>query len=131
MSPDNEKRQILVADDDPAILRLVSAILEKENYGVTTARDGREAYKILQGSANFIAAIFDVVMPHIAIHEDRKTINERPGDDDDRRTGSKTLVRQFLSRGSSFYAQAIHHGATTYNVADGGWQKLKLVLCRL
>ena len=66
MSPDNEKRQILVADDDPAILRLVSAILEKENYGVTTARDGREAYKILQGSANFIAAIFDVIMPHIS-----------------------------------------------------------------
>ena len=67
MAPDSkEKRQILVADDDPAILRLVSAILEKENYGVTTARDGREAYKILQGSANFTAAVFDVVMPHIS-----------------------------------------------------------------
>ncbi len=62
----NEKRQILVADDDPAILRLVSAILEKENYGVTAARDGREAYKILQGGATFTAAIVDVVMPHIS-----------------------------------------------------------------
>ena len=61
-----EKRQILVADDDPAILRLVSAILEKENYGVTAARDGREAYKILQGGATFAAAIFDVVTPHIS-----------------------------------------------------------------
>ena len=66
-SPDiNEKRQVLVADDDPAILRLVSAILEKENYGVTAARDGREAYKILQGPATFTAAILDVVMPHIS-----------------------------------------------------------------
>src|ERR1700694_729659 len=62
----NEKRRILVADDDPAILRLVSAILEKENYGVVAARDGREAYKILQGDQNFTAAIFDVVMPHIS-----------------------------------------------------------------
>lgn len=61
-----EKRQILVADDDPAILRLVTAILEKDGYGVTAARDGREAYKILQGSASFTAAIFDVVMPHIS-----------------------------------------------------------------
>jgi CheY-like chemotaxis protein len=26
-----EKRRILVADDDPAILRLVSAILERQN----------------------------------------------------------------------------------------------------
>ena len=62
----NEKRRILVADDDPAILRLVSAILEKENYGVVTARDGREAYKILQSDQTFTAAIFDVVMPHIS-----------------------------------------------------------------
>jgi two-component system, OmpR family, response regulator VicR len=61
-----EKRRIIVADDDPAILRLVSAILEKENYGVVQARDGREAYKILQSDPNFTAAIFDVVMPHIS-----------------------------------------------------------------
>ncbi|MCA1605689.1 MAG: response regulator, partial [Acidobacteria bacterium] len=62
----NAKRRILVADDDPAILRLVSAILEKENYGVVSARDGREAYKILQSDPNFTAAILDVVMPHIS-----------------------------------------------------------------
>ncbi|MDQ1706870.1 MAG: two-component system, sensor histidine kinase ChiS, partial [Pyrinomonadaceae bacterium] len=65
-SDNNKKRRILVADDDPAILRLVSAILEKENYGVVVARDGREAYKILQNDPNFTAAIFDVVMPHIS-----------------------------------------------------------------
>jgi CheY-like chemotaxis protein len=65
-SVNKEVRRILVADDDPAILRLISAILEKENYGVVTARDGREAYKILQSDQNFTAAIFDVVMPHIS-----------------------------------------------------------------
>jgi CheY-like chemotaxis protein len=59
-------RRILVADDDPAILRLVATILEKENYRVISARDGREAYKILQTDQNFTAAIFDVVMPHIS-----------------------------------------------------------------
>ncbi|MFN2530622.1 MAG: response regulator [Pyrinomonadaceae bacterium] len=59
-------RRILVADDDPAILRLVATILEKENYAVVTARDGREAYKVLQSDSNFIAAILDVVMPHIS-----------------------------------------------------------------
>ena len=58
-------RRILVVDDDPAILRLVTTIVQKEGYEVLTARDGREAYKILQDDANFIAAIFDVVMPHI------------------------------------------------------------------
>ena len=63
--PQPPSRRILVADDDPAILRLVTAIVEKEGYTVVPARDGREAYKILQGDADFVAGIFDVVMPHI------------------------------------------------------------------
>jgi len=58
-------RRILVADDDPAILRLVTAVLQKEGFTVVQARDGREAFKILQTDANFVAGIFDVVMPHI------------------------------------------------------------------
>ena len=67
-SEENQKqgRRVLVADDDPAILRLVKTILEKENYSVVTARDGRDAYKILQNDQNFTAAVFDVVMPHIS-----------------------------------------------------------------
>lgn len=65
-TPDNiVKGRVLVADDDPAILRLVTAILEKEGYSVVGARDGREAYKALQDDPNFTAAVFDVVMPHI------------------------------------------------------------------
>lgn len=67
MAAQNTKasQRILVADDDPAILRLVTAIVEKEGYTVVTARDGREAYRILQSDANFVAGIFDVIMPHI------------------------------------------------------------------
>jgi len=64
-SGDGGNRRILVADDDPAILRLVATILEKEDFNVVTARDGREAYKTLQADPEFTAAILDVVMPHI------------------------------------------------------------------
>ena len=64
-SDEQKSRRILVADDDPAILRLVTAIVEKEGYKVVQARDGREALKILQTDADFTAAIFDVVMPHL------------------------------------------------------------------
>lgn len=59
-------RRILIADDDPAILRLVATILERDGFAVVTARDGREAYKLLQENPNFTAAILDVVMPHIS-----------------------------------------------------------------
>jgi CheY-like chemotaxis protein len=61
----NEQPQILVADDDPAILRLVKTIVEREGYTVIAARDGKEAYKLLQSGEQFAAAIFDVVMPYI------------------------------------------------------------------
>jgi CheY-like chemotaxis protein len=61
-----DQRRILVADDDPAILRLVTTILEKDNYSVVAVRDGREAYKVLQRDPDFIAAILDVVMPNIS-----------------------------------------------------------------
>jgi CheY-like chemotaxis protein len=57
---------VLVADDDPAILRLVTAVLEKEGFTVVGTRDGREAYKALQDNADFTAAVFDVVMPNIS-----------------------------------------------------------------
>ncbi len=60
-----EPQQVLVADDDPAILRLVKTIVEKQGYSVVSARDGKEAYKILQSGEKFVAAIFDVVMPYI------------------------------------------------------------------
>ncbi len=60
-----EPKQILVADDDPAILRLVKIIIEKEGYAVISARDGKEAYKLLQSGESFVAAVFDVVMPYI------------------------------------------------------------------
>jgi len=65
VSAQNTSGRILVADDDPAILRLVTAIVEKEGYEVVPARDGREAYKLLQTGGDFLACVFDVVMPHI------------------------------------------------------------------
>ena len=63
--PTQQSKRILIADDDPAILRLLTAIIEKEGYEVVTARDGREAYKLLQSDPGFLACIFDVMMPHI------------------------------------------------------------------
>ncbi|HEX7721147.1 MAG TPA: response regulator [Pyrinomonadaceae bacterium] len=65
MGDTNLKGRVLVADDDPAILRLVTTILEKEGFTVVGARDGKEAYKALQEHSDITAAVFDVVMPHI------------------------------------------------------------------
>ena len=57
--------RILLADDDPVIRHLVKSILRKEGHEVVVAHDGREAIRTLQTDANFSAAIFDMMMPHI------------------------------------------------------------------
>ena len=65
LSENNLKGRVLIADDDPAILRLIKTILEKEGFTVVSARDGKEAYKALQDHTDVTAAVLDVVMPHI------------------------------------------------------------------
>lgn len=58
-------RRVLVADDDPIIRRLVTSAVQREGFETVVANDGREAYRILQSDANFRAAIFDMMMPHL------------------------------------------------------------------
>jgi CheY-like chemotaxis protein len=58
-------QRILVADDDPVIRHLVTAVVKKEGYTPVVVNDGREAIRLLQADANFKAAIFDMMMPHI------------------------------------------------------------------
>lgn len=59
------RRRILIADDDPMTLRMVSVIAETQGYETSAAADGREAFKILQQDNDFSAAIFDMKMPHL------------------------------------------------------------------
>lgn len=56
---------VLVADDDPAILKLLKTVIEGEGFFVVTVSNGKEAYKALQAGADIIAAIVDVKMPYI------------------------------------------------------------------
>jgi CheY-like chemotaxis protein len=63
--PSPTSRRILVADDDPVMVRVVTRILADAGYRVVVANDGREAYRILQADADFRAAIFDMKMPHL------------------------------------------------------------------
>jgi two-component system alkaline phosphatase synthesis response regulator PhoP len=58
----SEKHRILVVDDDPDLVESVSMKLESENFSVTKAYDGVEAWdKIKQVRPDLI--ILDVMMP--------------------------------------------------------------------
>jgi DNA-binding response OmpR family regulator len=58
----NEKKLILVVDDDPDLVEAVSMKLESENYRVARAYDGNEAWeKIKEERPDLI--VLDVMMP--------------------------------------------------------------------
>ena len=59
-------RSILIADSDPASLRLLSTIVEEAGFKAVTAQNGRDAHRILQSNANFAAGIFELVLPHVS-----------------------------------------------------------------
>jgi CheY-like chemotaxis protein len=63
---DRDRRsRVLVADDDPLTSQLLTSIAEKEGYAVVSVNDGREAYRVLKSDADFKAAVFNMMMPHL------------------------------------------------------------------
>ena len=56
------KRRIVIADDDPIILSLVSLRLEIADYEVLSAKNGEEALALIRQSEP-VAAILDMQMP--------------------------------------------------------------------
>lgn len=59
-----EEKRILIADDDPVILRLIQVNLELEGYEVITANNGEEA--VAQAKAeNPDLVILDIMMPRL------------------------------------------------------------------
>jgi CheY-like chemotaxis protein/HPt (histidine-containing phosphotransfer) domain-containing protein len=57
--------RVLIADDDPVIRHWLTSILEADGYKVVSTNDGRDAYRLLQGDANFAGAVIDMSMPYL------------------------------------------------------------------
>ncbi|MBE3560468.1 MAG: response regulator transcription factor [Ktedonobacteraceae bacterium] len=59
-----KKTVILVADDDPQLLRLVARNLQFEDYEVMTASDGQQALELIEGRSPDLV-LLDVMMPRM------------------------------------------------------------------
>jgi two-component system response regulator MprA len=55
--------RILVVDDDPDIVDVLSLILESRGYRVITARDGQKALEVLRGTDRPQLVLMDLMMP--------------------------------------------------------------------
>ena len=73
-----EGRTVLVADDDPDILNMVSGVLEVSGYTVLRAKDGYEA-KAVMSNAILDLAVFDLTMPGHGGNELCKMLKALPG----------------------------------------------------
>lgn len=59
-----DKKKILIVDDEPGILEVISLRLEKLGYNVLTAVDGKEALDTIR-SENPDLVLLDLVMPFV------------------------------------------------------------------
>jgi two-component system, OmpR family, alkaline phosphatase synthesis response regulator PhoP len=59
-------RQVLVADDETHIGRIIQLKLEQGPYRVTLAGDGREALEHLRGPARIDVVLLDIMMPYVS-----------------------------------------------------------------
>ena len=70
------KKQILIVDDEPAIVRLVRVKLESDGYAVLTASRGEEALQMLQVDHPDLV-ILDLMMPDMDGTETLRRIRSR------------------------------------------------------
>lgn len=69
------KHKILIADDEPNILKILSIRLEAAGYEIITAKDGLEAVqKALSESPDLV--ILDIMMPHLDGMETSQKLKE-------------------------------------------------------
>lgn len=68
-------KRVLVVDDEPSIVKLLSFNLEKEGYAVTTAEDGKEGYELALNE-HFDFILLDVMLPTMDGLEIAKTLRQ-------------------------------------------------------
>jgi DNA-binding response OmpR family regulator len=70
---------VLIADDDPDILELVSLTLERDGYEVARARNGEEALRIA-AERTLHLAVLDLMMPSVDGYEVTRRLREADPD---------------------------------------------------
>ena len=57
---------ILVVDDDPLVLTMLSYILRENKYNVITAKNGKEALDIITSREDIQLMLLDLMMPELS-----------------------------------------------------------------
>ncbi|PSB05148.1 hybrid sensor histidine kinase/response regulator [Merismopedia glauca] len=107
-SPQNNSNLVLVVDDSITLRQTLALTLQKANYRVLQARDGREALEQLQKNAQIRLVICDIEMPNMNGFEFLSQRRQDPNI-------SKIPVVMLTSRSSDKHKKlAMHLGAKDY-----------------
>ncbi len=78
-APTAMSNQILIVDDEPAILDTLSGILQDEGYEVSSAKDGQEALKLVRAEPAPDLVLLDIWMPDLdGIETLRRALQTNP-----------------------------------------------------
>ena len=69
--------RILIADDDPSLIRYVEAVLRKDKYELLSALNGKEAIKLAHDEQPDLI-LLDVMMPKLSGFEVARRLREKP-----------------------------------------------------
>lgn len=99
------QKRVLIVDDEPHILTLVSYHLAKEGFEVTTVEDGRSALELGQGQP-FDFIVLDIMLPQLDGVEVCKRL---------RKAGIETPILMLSAKGEEFdKVLALELGADDY-----------------
>lgn len=99
------QKRVLIVDDEPHILTLVSYHLVKEGFDVTTVEDGRSALELGQGQP-FDFIVLDIMLPQLDGVEVCKRL---------RKAGIETPILMLSAKGEEFdKVLALELGADDY-----------------
>jgi CheY-like chemotaxis protein len=102
VDPDSLKRPlVLVADDEPVILRLALKVLERLGYGVVAARDGQEAYRLAVDYRPDVL-LLDALMPKMDGREVGRRLKENPAT-----SGVKVIVMTSTFTATKYKSEAL------------------------
>jgi two-component system KDP operon response regulator KdpE len=120
---------VLLIDDDPALLRLLSQYLEQVGYGVSTAADGKAGLRVLYARQPDLV-VLDVMMPELDGWQVCQRIREMSdvpvimltakGEEADMLEGFRLGVDDYVTKPFSFAELTARIGAVLSRVRQAG-----------
>ncbi len=106
--PASKALELLLVDDSVSVRRVISKMLERAGYQVTTAGDGQEALELIMRNRRFDAVLSDLEMPRMNGYELLEELRRRPD------TKTTPIIIMTTRAGDKHRNLALELGANTY-----------------